>query len=85
MRESWEAVGEPYWKVRAASGVCTGGLHTAAVKEHGDMSAPCCCSGVCGLGEAEFRLPMETLGAGKMPCMEAAMRRAVGAMVAEAL
>lgn len=40
--DSWEAVGEPYWKLRLASGVCMGGLHMAAVKEQGDMMVPCC-------------------------------------------
>lgn len=52
--DSWEAVGEPYWKLRLAIGVCTGGLHMAVVKEQGDMIP--CCSGVCGLVE-ECRLP----------------------------
>lgn len=31
MRESCEAVGEAYWKVRPARGLCTGGLQTAVV------------------------------------------------------
>lgn len=84
--DSWEAVGEPYWKLRLASGVCTGGLHMAAVKEQGDMMAPCCWSGVCGLVEDEFRLPWDTLGAGYIACAAAAAAAAAGSMrAAEAL
>ncbi|TNN85295.1 hypothetical protein EYF80_004317 [Liparis tanakae] len=64
MSDSWEAVREAYWKLRLARGVCTGGLHMAAVKEHGDMMAPCCWSGACTLIEEEFRLPWERLGTG---------------------
>lgn len=90
MRDNWEAVGEPYWKlVRLARGVCTGGLHTAAVKEQGDMMAPCCWSGVWGLVEEEGRLTWETLEAGKTPGMATAavgrMRAAVALAIAEAL
>lgn len=64
MRDSWEAVRELYWKLRLARGVCTGGLHIAAVKEQGDMIAPCCWSGVCGFIADELRLPWDRLGAG---------------------
>lgn len=96
MRDSWEAVGELYWKLLLARGVCTGGLHMAAVKEQGDIMPPGCCSGVCsgvwGLVE-EFRLPWETLGAGNIPCAAAAaaaaatgrMRPAEALAIAEAL
>lgn len=58
----------------------------AAVKDMGDMIAPCCWSGVCGLVEEAFRLPWERLGAGYIPCAAAAAAAAAGSMrAAEAL
>lgn len=57
-RDSWEAVGDPYWNVRLAKGVCTGGLQMDVVNEQGDMMAPTgCCKGVGGFGEEVLKLP----------------------------
>ncbi len=56
--DSWEAVGDPYWNVRLAKGVCTGGLQMDVVNEQGDMMAPTgCCKGVGGFGEEVLKLP----------------------------
>lgn len=58
----------------------------AAVKEQGDMIAPCCWSVACGLVKGELRLPWERLGAGYTPCAAAAAAAAAGSMrAAEAL
>lgn len=85
MSDSCEAVREPYWKLRLARGVCTGGLHMAAVKEQGDMMAACC-SAHCGLVKEAFRLLWERLGGGYAACAAAAAAAATGNMrAAEAL
>lgn len=85
MSDSCEAVREPYWKLLLARGVCTGGLHMAAVKEQGDMMAACC-SAPCGLVKEEFRLLWERLGGGYPACAAAAAAAATGSMrAAEAL
>lgn len=64
----------------------------AAVKEQGDMIAPCCWSVDCGLEKDEYRLLWERLGGGYAAWAAAAaaaaagsMRAAVALAIAEAL